>query len=162
MPAPRGALALTGISGLVAALDQLTKWALVRALGPGQPASRVEVGGGWLALEYSENRGAAFGLLNGMAPMLAIASIVILLGLLLHHLSAGRPSVWQTVAVGAILGGAIGNFIDRVRHGYVVDFVSVGPWPNFNLADSAITVGVVVLAWCWSRPERRFVPRRAA
>ena len=94
---------------------------------------RVEAADGWLALEYTENRGAAFGLLPGIAPVLAVATIAILAALLLHYARQTRPPLWHTLAVGAIAGGALGNLIDRVRLGYVVDFVSVGAWPNFNV-----------------------------
>jgi signal peptidase II len=62
-----------------------------------------------------------------------------------------HPSWWHTAATGAIAGGAIGNLLDRVRLGYVVDFIAIGPWPNFNVADSAITMGALLLCWGWLR-----------
>ena len=99
-----------------------------------------------------ENRGAAFGLFSGLVPILTVASIAILMGLLLHYLRAGTAPALANVAIGAIAGGALGNLVDRVRLGHVVDFVSVGPWPNFNVADSAITIGVLILIWGWTRP----------
>ena len=103
---------------------------------------------GWLALEYTENRGAAFGLLSGLVPILA-ASIdsPYWRACSCYYLRQARPALWQTVAIGVIAGGALGNLLDRVRLGHVVDFLSVGPWPNFNVADSAITIGVLVLIW---------------
>jgi signal peptidase II len=110
----------------------------------------------WLALEYTENRGAAFGVLSGLVPILTAASIAILTGLLLHYMRQARPPLWHTLAIGAIAGGAVGNLVDRVRLGYVIDFLSVGPWPNFNVADSAITIGALVLVWGWTRPATAF------
>jgi signal peptidase II len=123
--------------------------------------TRVEVLNGWLALEYTQNRGAAFGVLSGLAPILAAASLAILTGLLAVYSRQLKPAHWQTVAIGLISGGALGNLIDRVRLGHVVDFVSVGPWPNFNVADSAITVGVLVLLWGTTRPATAFGMARA-
>lgn len=156
MPARSDTVVLVGIAVAVTTVDQLTKLFLVSAIGPGRFESGVEVVGGWLALEYTENRGAAFGLFAGLTPILAAVSIAILTALLVHFSRQGRPPLWQTVATGAVTGGALGNLVDRVRLGYVIDFVSVGPWPNFNVADSAITVGVLVLIWGWTRPATAF------
>ena len=152
MPAHSDTIALIAVGAAVAAIDQLTKLLLVSAIGPDRFASRVEVADGWLALEYTENRGAAFGVLSGLMPVLTVASIAILALLLMHYMRQERPPLWHTLAIGAIAGGAVGNLVDRVRLGYVIDFLSVGPWPNFNVADSAITVGVLVLIWGWTRP----------
>ena len=153
MPARSDTVALVGIATAVVVADQLTKFSLVSTIGPGRLESRVEVVDGWLALEYTENRGAAFGLLSGLAPALAAASIGIVAGLLMHYMRQARPPLWHTLAIGAIAGGALGNLVDRVRLGHVIDFLSVGPWPNFNIADSAITVGVLILIWGWTRPS---------
>jgi signal peptidase II len=134
-------------------LDQVAKLAVFSAIGPSSPDRRDELGISWLALEYTENRGVAFGLLGSVGPWLAIASLAVLAGLLAHYASASSPSLWETVAVGAIAGGAIGNLIDRVRLGYVVDFIAVGAWPNFNVADSAITIGVILFLFGWLIPH---------
>ena len=156
MPARRDAIALIGIAATVIVIDQFTKVLIVTAIGPGRLASRVEVGEGWLALEYSQNRGAAFGVLSGLVPILAVASFAILTILLLLYMRQASPPHWQTGAIGLICGGALGNLLDRVRLGHVVDFLSFGPWPNFNIADSAITVGVLTLIWGLTRPETAF------
>ena len=152
MPARSDTVALVGITSTVALTDQLAKSLIVSAIGPGSSESRVELVDSWLALEYTQNRGAAFGVLSGLGPILAAASFAILAGLLLLYLRQARPPLWQTAAIGLISGGALGNLIDRVRLGHVVDFLSVGLWPNFNIADSAITVGVLVLIWGLTRP----------
>jgi signal peptidase II len=83
---------------------------------------------------------------------LAATSLAILIALMLLYMRQASPPLWHTVALGLISGGALGNLIDRVRLGHVIDFLSVGPWPNFNVADSAITVGFVVLIWSLTRP----------
>ena len=152
MPARSDTVALVGIATAVAVIDQLAKFLIVAAIGPGRLEPRVEVVDGWLALEYTQNRGAAFGVLSGLVPTLVAASIAILTGLVMLHLRQATPAFWQTVAIGLISGGALGNLFDRVRLGHVVDFLSVGPWPNFNIADSAITVGVLILVWGLTRP----------
>jgi signal peptidase II len=161
VPARSDTVTLVAVAASVAATDQLTKYIVGSAHGPGRIVSRVELAGGWLALEYTENRGAAFGLLSGLAPILAVTSLAVLAGLLLHYMQQARPPFWQTMAIGGIAGGAVGNLLDRFRLGYVIDFLSVGPWPNFNVADSAITMGILVLIWSWSRPPTAFGMPRA-
>jgi signal peptidase II len=156
VPARSDTVTLVGIATAVVAIDQLTKFLVVSTIGPGRVESRVEVVDGWLALEYTENRGAAFGILSGLAPVLTAASIAILTGLLLLYMRQARPPLSHTLAIGAIAGGAVGNLVDRVRLGHVIDFLSVGTWPNFNVADSAITIGVLVLIWGWMRPATAF------
>ena len=156
MPARNDTVILVGIATSVAAIDQLTKFLLVSTIGPGRIESRLEVVDSWLALEYTENRGAAFGVLSGLVPILTAASIAILTGLLLHYMRQAKPPLWHTLAIGAIAGGALGNLVDRVRLGYVIDFLSVGPWPNFNVADSAISIGALVLIWGWTRLATAF------
>lgn len=152
MPARSDKVALVTIATAVAAADQLTKSVLRSAIGPGRSESRIDLVDGWLALEYTENRGAAFGMLSGLAPVLAAVSIAILGGLVVLYGRQERPPLWHTAAIGAVAGGALGNLFDRLRLGYVIDFVSVGPWPNFKVADSAITAGVLILIWSWTRP----------
>lgn len=161
MPARSDTVALAGIATTVAVIDQSAKFLIVAAIGPGRLESRVEVVDGWLALEYTQNRGAAFGMLSGLAPILVAASFAILMGLVLLYMRQVTPGVWLTVAIGLISGGALGNLFDRVRFGHVVDFLSVGPWPNFNIADSAITVGVLILVWGLTRPATAFGMVRA-
>jgi signal peptidase II len=161
VPVRSDTVALVGISATVALVDQLTKSLVVSAIGPGRLGPRVEVVSSWLALEYTQNRGAAFGMFSGLVPILAAASFAILTGLLLLYMRQASPPLWLAVAVGLISGGALGNLVDRVRLGHVVDFLSVGSWPNFNIADSAITVGVLVLIWGLTRPATPFGMARA-
>jgi signal peptidase II len=161
VPARSDTVALVGISSTVAVVDQLAKSLVASTIGPGGLESRIEVVESWLVLEYTQNAGAAFGMLSGLVPILTGASIAILMVLLLFYMRQAIPPPWQTVAIGLISGGALGNLIDRVRLGYVVDFLSVGPWPNFNIADSTITVGVLILIWGLTRPATAFGMARA-
>lgn len=141
-----------GIVGLVASavftLDQVTKAWIVLNLAPFSPP-RSDVLGTWLSLEYSENRGVAFGLLGGLGPLIVIAPVVVVTVLAALYLKTTTPALWQSIGVGLLLGGAVGNLADRTRLGYVVDFISIGRWPNFNVADSAITIGAGILIAGW-------------
>jgi signal peptidase II len=126
---------------LVVALDQATK-ALVEAnLVPGE---HVGVAGP-LELTLAHNSGVAFGLAAGGGVALVALTLVALgfVGVLFAR-NPSRPGMW--IAVGLLVGGAVGNLIDRVRADAVTDYIDLLSWPPFNLADVAITLGVIVLA----------------
>jgi len=136
----------------VVVFDQLTKAAVVSHLAPGTHVDIVE---GFVTLTLVMNPGLAFGLLGGiptgwrwLVASLSIAALVVLARVALRVLPGG--SRLDQVAIGFIFGGAVGNLIDRVRFGAVVDFVDLHArgyhWPAFNVADSAISVGVILLA----------------
>jgi signal peptidase II len=142
------------VAVVVIALDQLAKWAIVEWLGPGATSHRRELAGRLLAFEYVENTGAAFGLFAGrvwLISVLALAVAVLFVILLASELNGNYA---LQVAIGMILGGAIGNLIDRLRLGYVIDFIAIGTWPKFNVADSSITLGVAVVVLTLLRDER--------
>lgn len=153
MPEHSDAAIVAATAAIIAGIDQLTKAAVTAAIGPRSETSPVVVGNGWVGLEYAENRGAAFGLFSSQTPMLIVVSAAVLVGVLVQFFRTPNPTLMAVISVGAIVGGAVGNLIDRSRLGYVVDFVAIGPWPNFNVADSAITLGVIGLVWGWLRPE---------
>lgn len=135
-------LALFGL-----ALDQITKRWAVATLGPEPHTRSIGLIGDWFTLVYSRNTGVAFGLFQGMPELFTVTSILITAGAVYAYaFYLPKHSPWVQVAMGLILGGALGNIADRLRLGYVVDFISVGWWPVFNLADSAISVGVSILA----------------
>lgn len=136
-----------GIALAVAVADQITKGRIVDALGP-TPGARVQpVIGNWLNLIYGQNTGVAFGLFQNMPRLFTVTSILITTGAIYAYaVHLPNRSRWVQVAMGLVVGGAVGNIIDRLRHGYVVDFIQVGWWPIFNLADSAVSVGVTMLA----------------
>jgi signal peptidase II len=129
---------LTAIA--VVAIDQWTKWLAFSQLSPSSSDS-VFPG---VSLGQTRNEGIAFGFLAGkpwlVFTLMAIALAVLIWFYLRHR---GRPGLW--LATGLLLGGAIGNAIDRVSLGYVRDFIELPHFPSFNVADIAITFGVIVL-----------------
>jgi len=139
---------LLSLAGAVVVLDQWTKW-LVR--------TRLPVEGVWLpsGLDWLEryarivhwhNRGAAFGMFQQASLVFTILAVLVIAAILYYFPRVDRADWTVRVALGLQLGGATGNLIDRLlRDGTVTDFISVGSFPVFNLADSAITVGVVIL-----------------
>lgn len=132
---------LGGIAFVVLALDQVTKIAVERQLTRGESLSVL----GPLDFTLTYNDGVAFGIASGAGPLVILFALVALVAL--GWFVASAPPGWPTaVAAGLILGGALGNLVDRLTRGDVVDFVSLPAWPAFNLADVSITVGVVALA----------------
>jgi signal peptidase II len=122
------------------AIDQATK-AIVRAnVVPGE---RIDVGG-VVDIVRVANRGIAFGMLDDAGSAVLIIAAVAFAALLGAFLaSAERPGLW--LPIGLLAGGAIGNLIDRIREGFVTDFIDPPRWPAFNVADIEITAGVLIL-----------------
>lgn len=101
----------------------------------------------WLYLTYIHNTGVAFGMFQGIPHFFTILNIVISIGALYMYRTQMTHTPLVQICIGGIVGGAVGNIIDRLRQGYVTDFVHVTWFPGiFNVADSAITVSVIVLA----------------
>jgi len=145
-PARRAWLLAGALCALVAIADQVAKAAIEHNLTIGE---RVDVLGP-LGLTLSHNRGVAFGLAWGGGLLLILFTLVAL-GFVVHLFSRNpaRPGMW--VAVGLVAGGAVGNLIDRIRQDQVTDFVELPSWPPFNLADVAITCGVLLLVLLYLR-----------
>ena len=139
--------ALAGaVCGLVVAADQAAKAAIEARLVPGEDVDVL----GPLGLTLSHNRGVAFGLAGGAGVKLVLltAATLAVIGFFFSR-NSGKPGMW--VAVGLLAGGAIGNLADRVRADAVTDFIAVGAWPAFNLADISITLGVLLLVFLYRR-----------
>lgn len=134
---------LVAIAVLVTVFDQLTKWYVWThfLLGESRPAL-----GTLFSWTYCHNTGGAFSILSGSRWFFLAAGAIISAFLIysLPRVAKGHPA--PAIAHALILGGAIGNMIDRSLYGYVVDFIDFHWWPVFNLADSAITVGITLLA----------------
>jgi signal peptidase II len=146
-------------AAIVVALDQATKGLAASHLMPGES---ISVLGDFIRLTLVHNTGAAFGLFPGSRVPFIVVSVVAIGVVLYLFFRETYRSVANRVLLGCILGGAIGNLIDRVRLGYVVDFIDIGfgtaRWPVFNAADSAVTIGVLLLAWNLARSGRVAAP----
>ena len=131
---------MLAISTVIAA-DQLTKFLIRQNLDVGEswPAT------GMLRLTHGTNTGSAFGLFPNQTLLLIVASVIAIGFIYYFYKTHAMPRRVVALAIGMQLGGAIGNLIDRLRVGAVVDFLDVGRWPIFNLADSSIVVGMAIL-----------------
>lgn len=138
------ALGLTALAVLI--VDQLTKAVVVATIPVRESVPVID---GLVILWHVQNRGAAFNLFQGAAPLFYVVTLAAI-GMIayFHRALAGRGR-WLQVLLGVILGGTLGNLIDRLRLGYVTDFVSVGigdlRWPSFNVGDASLVMGILIL-----------------
>jgi signal peptidase II len=133
----------------VLAADQIVKALVTSALARGEERDLVA----GIRLINTRNSGVAFGQLQGGGAIVAVV-IAVAIGALLVYFArhAQQPLVW--LPTGMLLGGALGNIVDRIREGAVVDFLKLPHWPAFNVADAAITIGVVILLVVMERGDR--------
>jgi signal peptidase II len=133
------------LAATVVVADQIAKAFVTGSLAPGQS---VDVVGDLVRIVFGQNSGALFGLFKDNALMFGVVSLVVIGLIVLYH-ARSAASLYLTITLGPLLGGAIGNMIDRLRLGYVVDFVDVGigstRFYTFNVADSAISLAIVLL-----------------
>ncbi len=147
-----------GLAAGVVLVDQLVKAWVVGSFPPGEPADVI---GEWLRIWYVHNSGALFGLFRDQALIFGALSVGVMALIVWYHGRALAGSGWlATLALGLLLGGAVGNFIDRARLGYVVDFVDMGipgGWRfyTWNVADSAITTAILLLLLMVILPQGR-------
>ncbi len=153
---------LVGLAGLVLAADQWTK-ALVR--------TQLALGEAWMPLPWLapyarivhwSNTGAAFGLFPAGGMFFTIIAVVVAVAILIYYPRIPRGQVLLRLALALQLGGAMGNLTDRLIQGTVTDFISVGRFPVFNLADSSIFVGAVILVVTMWLEERREAREKAS
>lgn len=147
VPGPAAAAAL---AGLVVAIDQATKQLAITNIARSE---QVGVFPG-LELTNARNTGVAFGALEGGGLIVAIL-IGISLALLVGYFAVNLDKPWLWLPVGMLLGGALGNLADRAREGAVIDWIDPVRWPAFNVADSCIVVGVLLLLWLVEGRPRR-------
>ncbi|MCS6828860.1 MAG: signal peptidase II [Caldilinea sp.] len=138
------------VAGIVIALDQWTKELVRRSIPDYASVIPIPALGEYFIFEHVHNYGAAFGILQNMGNLFIIVAIVVVVGILVYvrHLPTEEWPV--RLFLGLMLGGAVGNVIDRITQGYVTDFIKMGIpgvyyWPNYNIADSAIVIGVIGL-----------------
>jgi signal peptidase II len=139
--------ALAGIlCAVVVAADQAVKARVEAGLTLGEEVDVL----GPLSLTLTHNKGVAFGLAGGAGIGLVLVTVAALVLIaFVFSRDPGKPGLW--VAVGLLAGGALGNLVDRLAAGEVTDYIHIGSWPAFNLADIAITVGVVLIVLIYLR-----------
>ena len=146
------------IAACVIGLDQLTKW-LVRdhlALYEQWPRDAFL----HMRIIHVVNSGAAFGILQGQTPFLIMTSVLGLAAIVMYYVYPPMDHGLIRVALGMQLGGAVGNFIDRVRVGEVTDFIDVGRFPTFNVADSSISISIVAVLLFFAMQEAEAAKKR--
>ncbi|WP_416151025.1 signal peptidase II [Salipaludibacillus sp. HK11] len=143
-------------------LDQLTKWLVVQYMEIRESIPLIE---NVLYLTSHRNAGAAFGILQGQLWLFFIATVGVVVGVSYYIQKHTKGERWFGISLGLVLGGAIGNFIDRVLEGAVVDFIDVYifsyNFPIFNVADSALVVGVIMLMIHVFKEEKKQKQRKS-
>jgi len=118
--------------------DQITKYSVYKnmSLGESIPAEGI------IRITYARNTGMAFSLFENFGIILLILSLIIASILIIYLFTIDKPRILIRIFSGLVVGGALGNILDRIRFGYVNDFIDVGWWPVFNIADSSITIAI--------------------
>ncbi|UXR77030.1 MULTISPECIES: signal peptidase II [unclassified Staphylococcus] len=131
---------------IVLIADQLTKWVIATQMMIGESFNVIP---NFLSITSHRNDGAAWGILSGQMYFFYLITIVIIIALIVFYIKEAKDHMLMQVAISLLLGGAIGNFIDRLLNGQVVDFVDTNifgyDFPIFNIADASLTIGVVIL-----------------
>lgn len=152
-------LLLGGMAGFIILVDQITKLLVRQNL----PLSMMWMPAGWEWLipyarfYFTQNTGASFGMLKGFGSVFTILALIVSAGIIFYFPRVPAEDWTLRIALGMQLAGALGNVIDRLLLGYVTDFISVGTFAIFNVADSSITVGVAVLllgVWLQERKKK--------
>jgi len=153
-PSPQlrfGAFVRAGaVVAVVIGLDQITK-ALVRSNIADGSERKVVL---FVKLVHVRNKGVAFGFFSGGGAIVLVFTLLAL-GLLIGYLAIRPDRPWLWLPTGLLIGGAVGNLIDRIANGAVTDFIKLPHWPAFNVADMSITFGVFALLWVLEGPRRR-------
>jgi len=141
---------------IVVALDQVSKFFIRANMNLGQSIPEE----GFFRITYGTNTGGVFGLFANQTFLITLTAIVGVAAILVYSRYPLFNRVLVRIALGLLLGGAVGNLIDRIRLGEVVDFIDVGAWPVFNLADSAVVVGVILIIYYFLFGQKRGVGAR--
>lgn len=144
------------ITALVFTVDQLTKYWIRTHLALRETITPIPAIGSWFRLIHWKNTGVAFGLFQGNGWILTVIGIVVVLAIIIYSIKTDDSPFFWRAALAMELGGALGNLADRLNPelGYVVDFIWIGDFPVFNLADSAIVIGAVIMIIGMWRQEK--------
>ena len=138
---------LPAVAGLTLVIDRISKWVVMDSLKPGESWNPVAALERWVSLTYVTNTGAAFGLFPDHGVIFMVIAVVVIAAIIFYYRHLPGEQWLIQISLGLQLGGALGNLVDRLRYGHVIDFIDFKVWPVFNVADSSIFVGVVILAF---------------
>ena len=146
----RRAWLVLAVAAVILVLDQWTKELIRQSIPDYTAIIPIPALGEYFIFEHVHNYGAAFGILQNQSNLFAVIAVVVSVAMLVYVYRLPPEARMVRVLLGLILGGALGNLIDRLNQGYVTDFVKMGIpgvyyWPNYNIADSAIVVGVIAM-----------------
>jgi signal peptidase II len=150
------------VTAVVILLDQFSKYIVEATLPLYQSYAPIPALAELFRFTHATNTGAAFGIFPAGGNFFTVVAVIVGLVILYYNytLPGGQRSL--RLALGMQLGGALGNVIDRFRLGHVTDFLDFGPWPVFNLADTSIVAGVVILTWLMFQEQREHQTKREA
>ncbi len=140
---------------IILVFDQLSKAWIRTNLLEGESLFKL----GFFRITHVHNTGAAFGLFHGQSFILTIVALVAIFVILVYGLFISRSFPWldsrlSKLALGLLLGGTLGNLIDRLRLGYITDFIDFSYWPAFNFADASVTIGIIIFAYSLLRSAK--------
>jgi len=146
----RRAWLVLAVAAVILVLDQWTKELIRQSIPDYTSIIPIPALGEYFIFEHVHNYGAAFGILQNQSNLFAVIAVVVSIAMLVYVYRLPPEARMVRVLLGLILGGALGNLIDRLNQGYVTDFVKMGIpgvyyWPNYNIADSAIVIGVIAM-----------------
>ena len=139
------------VAVLTLVLDQITKHLVMTNFSPGESWNPVAALERWVSLTYVTNTGAVFGLFPDYGVVFMIIAVVVIVIIIFYYRHLSGEQWLVQASLGLQLGGALGNLLNRLQYGHVIDFIDFKIWPVFNVADSSVFVGAVILAYCLLR-----------
>lgn len=149
----REKIILPAVALLTLVADQISKYLILSNLKPGQSWNPIASLTPWVSITHVTNAGAAFGLFQDQGSFFVVIAVIVVTAIIFYYRHLPADQWWIKVSLGLQLGGALGNLLDRLRLGYVIDFIDFKIWPVFNVADSSIVIGVAILAYYLLRDQ---------
>lgn len=150
---------LPGVALVTLLIDRISKRVVMASLRLGESWNPVAALEPYVSFTYVTNTGAAFGLFPNYGTLFMVIAVVVVVTILLYYRHLPSDQWLVQTSLGLQLGGALGNLVDRFLYGHVIDFIDFKVWPVFNLADSAVVVGAVILAYYLLRHSENWESR---